>query len=84
MGRGHQHTAVCVASLPCSSGEDAAAASKALPPKQFLVVASYHQREGAEAGDTAQGGDVGLQLAQGLLSFFEVRQSAASDSSGTK
>lgn len=79
LGRGHQHTAVCVASLPCSSDEDAAAACKAVPPKQFLVVASYHEREGEE-----EGGAAGLRLAQGLLSFFEVRQSADSDCSGTR
>ena len=47
---GHQHTAVCVGSLPCSSDEERAASGKQAARKEFIIVASYCEHEGADDG----------------------------------
>jgi hypothetical protein len=84
---GHQHTAVCVGSLPCSSDEERTASGKQTARKEFVIVASYCEHEGADDG--GRGGAAGarrpaapqqgLQRVQGLLSFFEIRRETAAD-----
>ena len=43
---GHQHTAVCVGSLPCSSDEERTSTGKQAARKEFIIVASYCEHEG--------------------------------------
>ena len=42
---GHQHTAVCVGSLPCSSDEERTATGKQAARKEFIIVASYCEHD---------------------------------------
>ena len=81
---GHQHTAVCVGSLPCSSDEERATSGKHAARKEFIIVASYCEHEGADdggGGGLAAGAQDGLRRVQGLLSFFEIRRDTAADAS---
>ena len=50
---GHQHTAVCVGSLPCSSDEERTATGKQAARKEFIIVASYCEHD---SDDTNSGG----------------------------